>query len=241
MRTLLIAPPYALRLVVVLHPYVAVERRRRRDPELRRTGHRPGGHETNPWRGRRKEAWWRRLPNAGSWGRRSPPRPGVPAIIGSQCKDTGRGLLAYGDAVEFSFVVSWYGTEIIGILLIERGCLSRIQGDQHVVSCRGHGRLRQRWNLHVWLDCIRGERITANRVHCVVHCDLNDCNLDRTLLWRLAAHDGDAVVRHCVPEHNGIRIGRRVLRFVALVARWCTIPLREAPRWPSKRPKDRRC
>ena len=70
------------------------------------------------------------------------------------------------------------GPLVRGFLLIELGCLSRVQRDQYVMSRRGHGRLRQRWNVHLRLDCIDGERITANGIHCVVLRDLNNCTLN---------------------------------------------------------------
>src|SRR5215831_4330477 len=206
------------RFVVVVHPHRAVESRWREYSELRRTGYGPGSHEANPRRGRRQEAGRGRLPDAGSRRRWSPTGPGIAPVICPQFQDCSSSLLSDSGTVEFSFAVSWNGIEIGSILLIEVRYLSRVQGNHHIVGRRRYGRLRHCRNLHVRGHGIRGKWKAADRVHRVINSGLNDRGVHGTGLWRLAAHDGDAVVGHRVPEHNGVRACGRALRIPPNVA-----------------------
>ena len=106
-------------LSVIMQPYIAVERRWRRDAGTAMDLSLSMGsrRESTAWRAGRTPAG--SAANCRARGEAESRLARVPAIVGSQFEDAGRRLLAHGDAVDLCFAGPRKSAEIIGILLIE--------------------------------------------------------------------------------------------------------------------------
>src|SRR5215472_301346 len=166
--------------LVVPHPDIAVQIGRRGWAELRRTIHGPGRDVANPGRCRRQVPRRRSLPNAGSRLGWLPGCSGVPAVIGSQVQNAGRGLLAGGDAVELRPMVPSERLQKLVVYPIQLLLLIRVERHQHVVSGSRDGRLRESGTPYLGCDSVRSERIAADGVYRVIDGGMNDRGFYRT-------------------------------------------------------------